>query len=394
MTRYLPEAKLAPGVDRNSITVHDLIALTHGLAGDGPVVIRTAYSGEFTRAQLLDLLQHHAATGAHGTFSYNNLGFNLAGLVLESAYDEPWQDIVHRLVIEPIGMHDTNARVSRMDRGLLAQPHAGTPHGWTTAPLGKEDANMHAAGGHFASARDMARYLAVHIGEGTIDGERVLPAEAIRATHQMRATQNRRFGPYQRFGWAYGWDLGTYGSDTLIHRFGGFTGYRSHVSFMPQHDVGVVVLVNGEGPASAASDLLATHIYDLLLNKPGVRESFGARLDSLTSQLAGYRTGLANHLAERRARLAPLPHPLEHYAGTYTNPLLGTMVWRVVAGGLEVRVGVQQSRAEVYNAADNALRIEVGGGGQVAQFIFPQDGGPARALRLADQEFVRAPAGR
>lgn len=389
MVRYLPEARLPDGVDRESITVRDLIALTHGLNGNGPVVMRTAYTGEFTKVELLDLLRHHASTGEHGSFSYNNLGYNLAGLVLEAVYGEPWQDVVDRLVVQPIGMGSTTARLSELDPDGIAWPHDGTPDGWARTPIGKDDRNLHAAGGHFASARDMARYLAAHIGAGVVDGTRVLPAEPVLETHRDRVEQDRQFGPFHRHGWGYGWDLGTYAGDTLVHRFGGFGGYRSHVSFMPAHEVGVVVLVNGSGPASAAADLLATHIYDLLLAKPAAADGFPVRLDSLASRLPEYRTAQAAELERRRARLAPLPHPLEAYAGTYVSPLLGTMEWRVVAGGLELGMGVVQSRAEVYNAAENALRIEVGGSGQVATFVFDAAGGPARAVRLAGQEFAR-----
>lgn len=316
MLRYLPGAQFAPGVDRESITVRDLITLTHGLAGDGPVVLRTAYTGEFTRDLLLDLLRYHAPTGEHGSFAYNNLGYNLLGMVLESVYDEPWQDIVQRMVVDPVGMRGTSAYLTRVDRDRIALPHSPTPDGWTVIEPGKDDANMHAAGGHFASARDLGRYLAAH-------------------------------------------------------------------------GVGVVVLVNGGGPASVGADLLATHIYDLVLDRPGARESFPARLDSLVMQADAYRRDLAAQLASRATRLAPLPHPLETYAGTYDNPILGRMDWRVLAGGLEMRMGVVLSRAEIFDAAQNALRIVLGGSGQVAQFVFPEGGGQATGVRLGGQLFTR-----
>lgn len=390
MLRYLPAAQFAPGFDGQSITVRDLITLTHGLAGDGPVVLRTAYTGEFTRDLLLDLLRYHAPTGEHGSFAYNNLGYNLLGMVLESVYDEPWQDIVQRMVVGPVGMRGTSAYLTRVDRDRIALPHSPTPDGWTVTALGKDDANMHAAGGHFASARDLGRYLAAHISGGLVDGERVLPEQPVRETHRLHVTQDREFGPFHRFGWGYGWDLGTYGADTLIHRFGSFDGYRSHVSFMPQHGVGVVVLVNGGGPASAGADLLATHIYDLVLDKPGARERFPARLDSLVMQADAYRRDLAAQLASRAARLAPLPHRLENYAGMYDNPILGRMDWRVLAGGLEMRMGLVLSRAEIFDAAQNALRIVLGGSGQVAQFVFPEGGGLATGVRLGGQLFTRA----
>ncbi|HUF27467.1 MAG TPA: serine hydrolase [Gemmatimonadaceae bacterium] len=391
MVRYLPAARLPDGVARESITVRDLLTLTHGLAGDGPVVLRTAYTGQFTTAQLLDLLRYHRATGAHGTFSYNNLGYNLLGLVLESVYGAAWQDVVHRLVIEPLGLARTTARLSSLPPDVIALPHDWTPAGFARAELGKADANMHAAGGHFASAHDLARYTAAHVSGGIVDGQRVLPAAPVLATREQRIGQQRQFGPFHRFGWGYGLDLATYDGDTLVSRFGSFSGYRSHVSFMPRHEIGVVVLVNGGGPAFDVADIVATYIYDRLLGKPGLEARYGARVDSLTRQAQESRRVMAAHLAERRARLAPLPYPLSRYAGTYENALLGRMEWRVVAGGLEMTLGVVHSRAEVFDASKHQLRIEVGGGGQVAEFRFPEAGGPARGVRLAGQEFARAP---
>ena len=52
--RHSTETSWAP-VARESIRVRDLVTLTHGLAGSGPVVLRTAYTGPFTTEQLLDL---------------------------------------------------------------------------------------------------------------------------------------------------------------------------------------------------------------------------------------------------------------------------------------------------------------------------------------------------
>lgn len=109
------------------------------------------------------------------------------------------------------------------------------------------------------------------------------------------------------------------------------------------------MLVNGDGPAALAADLLATYIYDRLRGKAAVEDTFAARIDTLGGRMEEARRGPAAHLAERKARLAPLSHPREQYAGIYENARSGRMEWRVVANGLEVRMGVAQSRAEVYD---------------------------------------------
>jgi CubicO group peptidase (beta-lactamase class C family) len=389
MVRYLPNAQLAEGVPREAITLHHLLSLTHGLDGGGPVVLRTAFTGDFTRDDLLALLRYHRPEGDFGRFRYNNLGYNLLGLVLEARYGTGWKEVVHREVLDPVGMGSTTAYPSRLPPDQLALPHDDGPEGFERIDLAKDDANAHAAGGHFTTARGLARYLAAHISGGLVEGQRVLPEEAVLATHRQQVAQDREFGPFHRYGWAYGWDLGTYEGDTLVHRFGGFSGFRSHMSFMPQHRVGAVVLVNGGGAASSAAHLMATYVYARLLGKPEVETRYATRLDSLVVSAAESRRAAARHLAERRARLAPLPHPLEAYAGVFESPVLGRMEWRVIAGGLEMRMGVVRSRAEVFDAGANRLRVEIGGRGTVATFSFPEGGGLAASVSAAGQEFVR-----
>jgi len=392
MVRYLPDAVLPEGVERESIRVEDLITLTHGLSGDGPVVLRTAYTGEFTRDELMELVRYHAPTGNRGRFEYNNLGFNLLGMVLESIFDASWKEVVAREVTRPLGMTRTHADVSAYGPDETAMPHAVDPAGgFTRVSLQKDDSNMHAAGGHFATAGDLARYLAAHLTGGIVAGRPALPSAPIRATHVLRAEQDRQFGPYHRHGWGYGWDLGTLRGDTLIHRFGGFPGYRSHVSFMPKRDLGVVVLTNGDGPASAASDLLATFIYDRLAGGGDIRATYEAGLAEAEEQAGAARAGLAAHLAERRARMAPLPHPLQDYAGTFENALLGRITFLKIGSALEFRAGEARSQVEVFDAAANRLRVEIGGSGTVVTFRLPDEDGLAAAVELSGQVFTRVP---
>ncbi|MFW6202473.1 MAG: serine hydrolase domain-containing protein, partial [Gemmatimonadota bacterium] len=363
MVRYLPDAILPAGVSRESITVHDLLALTHGLDGGGPIVFRTAFTGQLADARLQELLRHHEPTGTAGTFDYNNLGYNLLGMVLEARFGAGWKDVVRREVLAPVGMDATHAELSTYEPDRIAMPHDLFPErGFRRIRLAKDDSNLHAAGGHFATPRDMARYLAAHISGGRVEGERVLPPAPVALTHRLHVSQDRDFGPFHRHGWGYGWDLGSYEGDTLVHRFGAFAGYRSHVSFMPEHDLGVVVLVNGGGSASPAADLLATYIYDRMLGQPDLGSRYAERLDGLTARVDAYLDGLAEQLAERRARLAPLPRDLTDYAGTYENAVLGRMEFRVVADGLEMWMGAARSRAEVYDASENQLRIVIGSG--------------------------------
>lgn len=396
ITAYVPELRFQPPLDADSVTVHDLLTMTHGIQqGLGPVVFRTAFTGDFTREQLVDALRDYGPSPTGRRFAYGNLGYNLLGMVLESTGSGSWKEIVRQEVLDPFGMDQTTGYVSRIPAERIAQPHGFLPDGFERIPLGKADANMHAAGGHFATARDLGRFVAVHLsGSAEGSGGTVPSRSALQSMQRQHVEQDRQFLSLHRFGWGYGWDLGTYEGETVVHRFGGFSGYHSHLSFMPRHGIGVVVLVNGGGPSAMTADLLATYVYDRLLGKAGLEDAHAAHIDSTRERLDEARRGLAAHLAERKARLAPLSHPLAHYAGVYESPRFGRMEWRVVANGLEVRMGVAWSRAEVFDASEDMLRAELAGGGNVVDFEFPPDGGPASSVIIrtgpdTGEEFLR-----
>jgi len=289
-------------------------------------------------------------------------------------------------------MASTSARLSTLDPERIALPHALAPlvpgDGWARIPLAKADANLHAAGGHFTTAHDLIRFVAAHASGGRVEGERVFPAAPIASVHEPRVPQDRDFGPFHRTGWGYGWDVATWEGRTIVQRFGAFSGYRSHMSFEPATGMGVVVLTNGGGIASRAADLVATYVYDRLAGREDLEAEYARGLAELEAKRGEWQQGLEAHLAERAARLAPLSHPLEDFAGTYESPKLGRIVWQVVAGGLEARAGVAGSRAEVYDAAKDQLRIDIGGG-TVAAFAFPEGGGPATAVVIQGERFER-----
>jgi CubicO group peptidase (beta-lactamase class C family) len=389
VARYLPALGGHDRLNAESITLRDLLMMSHGIEDSGPVGFRTAYSGEFSAELLLELLAGYRQSGPGGQFRYANLGYNILGLVLAPHHRDGWKDVVKREVLDPLGMRETSARVSDFDARVIALPHDYRADGtFRRIRLGKADTNMHAAGGHFATARDLARFVAAHASAGRVDGVHVFPPEVIASAHRKHIEQNRRSWPFDRFGWGYGWDLSTYGDETIVHRFGGFSGYRSHMSFMPARGTGVVVLVNGSGPATAA-DVMATFIYDRLSGRPHVDAAHKLGMADLRARADALKTSLANDIAERQARRVPLPRPLQDYAGVYENARYGRMEWRVVGGELESRMGVAHTSTEVFAAKQHQLRVEFLGSGEVVEFGFPTGGGPARTVQYRGETFER-----
>lgn len=388
LSKTLPDVALHEGLSPDSITLRDLLTHTHGIGGFGPVVFRTAFTGDFTPEQIRALLAIHRPDKNGRAFTYGNIGYNVGGWVLEVETGRDWKTVVRETVLEPAGMTRTTAHRSTLDDSDLAMPHEPTLEGFQRIYFSKGDANMHAAGGHLATAEDLARWLSLHLSGGRLDGRQVYSEAVVAETHRLQATQDRDFGPIHRFGWGLGWDLGTWKGDTLIHRFGSYSGFRSHMSFMPAADLGVVVLVNDGDLGSYLADMVAFLAYDLLRDTHD-DAAFSASLAAYRERAAGAREQLAAERAERAARPQTLPHPLDAYTGAFANEMLGTMVFRRSGDGLTVAMGLQQSAVEVYDGEKNQLRVELTGGGGVVTFQFDPGGDRASGLTFGGFPFER-----
>jgi CubicO group peptidase (beta-lactamase class C family) len=389
LSRALPRARIHPQVAADQITLRDLLTHTHGIQPGGPVDFRAAFTGDVTNEQLLDVLRFHGPASTGRAFVYSNLGYNIFGLVIDTRFKEGWKAVIHREVFAPLGMRSTTASMSKTDKNRLALPYElrqGRPE---RVEYAKYDENMHPAGGHVSTAQDLARYLLAHINGGRIDGQQALPESAIRATHQLQVPQNRKFGSFDRFGWGLGWDLARYNGDTTLQRFGGFQGFFSHVSFMPERKVGVIVLANGGDASGVVADAVATHAYDRVLGKSGIEQRADARLAALTDELARARAALAKDLATRQARPQMTLLPLETYAGTYESPAFGRMVWTLSDGRLQVQMGKARGEIEVYNGAEHQFRLALSGAASVVTFRVAPGANRPHELQFMNQLFAR-----
>ena len=386
LSHYLPHVQMHPELSADDISLRDLLTMSHGIEPIGPVDVRTAFTGDFTYPELQTLLRHHPPAQDGRDFRYSNLGYNVFSLVLEDRFRGGWKQVVRDTVLLPLQMNSTTAFVTQADRVRLAMPYRSRGSGLERLRYAKHDETMQAAGGHISTANDMARFVVAQLGAGRSGGRQVFPSRVIEDTQHPHVAQDRRFGPYERYGWGLGWDLARYDEDMVIQRFGGFSGFSSHVSFMPEHDLGVVVLANAGGPAGMLGDMVARFAYRRVLGESGVDARFDEELRGTMEMINSFS---GRDLATRRARAQTTPLPLAAYAGEYTSPVLGRMRWTWEEDRLLVRWGVAESTVEVYDGAQYQLRVELLGGGAVVTFDVPNGASRPTAFEFLKQTFTR-----
>ena len=391
ITTLLPGVRWPEDVDASRLTLAHFLSHTHHI-NDDAVVLSAAFTGAIPERRWPELIQYGKASG-NDDLVYSNFGYNIAAMVIDRVRPEGWRRFLDNAVNRPAGLRETYTRVSGLDARRIAKPHDVTAAGeFKTLKFEKADATMNSAGGHVATLHDLARWVIVQMDSGRIDGRQVFPREAVALSHRLIARHTRepskRFGPFDREGWAAGWDIGSYMGERMVSRFGSYVTTRSHLSMLPARRIGVVAQANGPA-ASSATDIIAALVYDLEAGRPNARSAAAQRLNELTARLPGLRVQSAKSDSVRRSRQRPLERPLANFAGSYFNKTFGTLIFYETKGGLRFRWGVLEGPTEVYDADRDQLRIEVVGDGRVAAFDFDRNKPTATSVTLGPVRFER-----
>ncbi len=369
MREMFPDLQFT-GFDPGAVSLGDL--LVHGSGVDNPPLVwATAFSGVHDAAsrRALVALSMPDPDAAHGVFKYTNVGYNIASVWMDERFDMPWQAQLDRAIFQPLGMRHTTARISQAEAAgwTLAKPYS-----WASEDprvplyLAKSDDTMQAAGGLVSTAPDLARFLLAQFPDARAGG---LPAAAIRRSHQIRIGLDAKYQDFPRTGYAWGWYAGPYKGKAMLHHFGGFAGFHAHLSFMPAEGIGLVVLNNEDVLGTQLTNLIADHVYGLLLGEADLAANSARRFGELQANAQAFRRNTRAKREEIRARAWHLSAPRERYVGTYRHALLGDVVVTPEGpDGLRVRWGRLDAVATGAEPPDH-VRIEfVPNSGQLLAF--------------------------
>ncbi|MCH8348032.1 MAG: beta-lactamase family protein [Proteobacteria bacterium] len=359
---YLPDLAGAPA---GGVTLRQLLSHTHGLQ-EGGLTWRTAFSGQHTPEILLEIVKNMPLSENPNDFSYTNTGYVIASLVLEHHFDKSWKTIVEEEVLKPAGMTLTTAYVSALGDDY-ARPHSwyGIKNPFT---FPKKDNTMHAAGGHFSTASDMARWLQAQLSDGIIDGKQVFAPGVVASTQRPQTSLEAEFYTYKRHHYGFGWYQADYNGHLMYHHFGSFSGYRAHVSFIPELGIGVAVLINDASqPGFYLPDMIANYIYDLAAGVENPEAPYREEI----AKIAGMIQPMVGKSLPERPRNAPDDEA--RYAGSYYNEDFGTISFLMVDRELVVTFGNLSSKTTYKE--NGSIRMELTPyNGTLGEFVEDQNG--------------------
>lgn len=324
---YLPSFLLWDPYATREITVRDLLCHRCGL-GLGAGDLLWWPPSDYDRKEIFKRLRFiKPASSFRSTYAYNNLMYLVAGEVIEAASGLSWEDFITQRILEPLGMKDTSARISDLEKkDNVAATHAEVEGVVRLVKPFLVD-TINPAGGIISNADDMARWVKCHLNEGQIDGgKRLFSERTVRELAMMLVPRPVSPAPPELphlkanfSGYGHGIGLRDYRGWKVLQHTGGLPGYVSQVTMLPDLELGVVVLTNQE--ASEAFGAITYSILDFYLNTPafdwvGAFQKFKERRQKEIREME--KKAEATRDATSKPSL-----PIEKYAGVYRDDWYG-----------------------------------------------------------------------
>lgn len=330
---FMPSFDLGDLWISDHVTIGDLYAHRSGLpdhAGDDLEDIG------YDRSTVLERLALLPKGRFRVDYAYTNFGITAAAEAVATAAGMDWASLSETALYAPLGMTSTSSKhADYMARDNRAASHVSADDGFAVADLRQPDAQS-PAGGVSSSARDMARWMAMVLGRGMAEGERVISEDSLLpaiSAQTIRGAQMDVSARPSAYGFGFNVDTRLSGRVMLSHSGAFSLGASTSAAIIPDLDLGIVVLTNAP-PTGAAEGITASFLD---------RAELGSDSRDWLSAYAPIMAPLSapvGHLVGTEPPASPVPAgPVENYVGTYDNGYFGPASIAAINDSLVLRLG-------------------------------------------------------
>lgn len=177
--------------------------------------------------------------------SYSNPGYGVAGYLIEKVAGEPYEDVIAREILDPLGMTTSSFRLTADDEPLLARGYDGR----SGPPVPLLRIHLRPAGNLHSSPRELATFVQMLLGWGELGEAFVIDPEFLGNMERSQATLASAAGLRNGYGSGIFHMPGL--PYPMLGHNGGIEGFLSSYAYSPSRDVGFVVLLNSTHSSSA-----------------------------------------------------------------------------------------------------------------------------------------------
>jgi CubicO group peptidase (beta-lactamase class C family) len=302
-------------------------------------------------------------TSFRASFAYQNDMYMTASQLVAAKTGMSWRQHVAQSLFVPLGMSRTVT--TQAEKNQLANTAKGNallsdgtlwpiPADWSNSFVADE---VLAAGAIKSSANDMAKWLRLHVNEGTFGGTRLVSADKMHFLHapvmHLLDWYQSEFGHYTGpVGYGGGWMYFGFAPYAFLNHDGTLNGFKSTVGIIPGAKAGIVVLTNmgadfSGNPTLAArsqvSQKIAFRFYDLFLQRDSTAAELSALLDTVRHLSPEGPSPAAVKSQDAPAGAGDVA--FARYVGAYHNPAYGTFYVTLSGETLKILMGPRRIQA-------------------------------------------------
>lgn len=255
----LPDFEMYDKWVEQNMQVKDIMVHRSGLRGQaGTYIPNLGYSREDVY-KMLPLIKPKYSF--RGSYEYNNITFIIAQKIIEKVSGKSWEENVNEIIFEPLEMRSSSLNA----QGFTSSPDVTLPYEFyytgssangdslVVNPLYGEEQALHwltvigPAGSVNSTVRDMSNYIRFHLNRGEYKGVQIISKKGADYLHRGITITSQDSSRTTLYGTC--WFVEQNNRYRVIFHTGTTWGMTALCAFVPEIDMGIMILANSEVPS-------------------------------------------------------------------------------------------------------------------------------------------------
>lgn len=312
---YLSDFKMFDPWVTREFTVTDLMAQRSGLpAHSGDDLAGLGYDRDYLRQSLR---YTKPETSFRSAYTYQNVLYLTTAELVENLTSKSWEENIQEKIFEPLGMSNSSVDMKSFQQARdVAYLHQIRNGRVTALPMDWKYMDWvyiyGPAGGINSNIIDMTKWLRLQMHNGSFEGKQLISKNSTLYMHSSKTIMSPLASVNNEY-YCQGWVYRESRPYPIIWHNGGTLGHHTLVAFVPQANIGMVVLSNLDSVLLPES--LAYRFFDLYFGNPA--RDYSAEALALTKKEQA-------NVSITKQPTSPDPVlPLERYVGNYSDQTYG-----------------------------------------------------------------------
>lgn len=318
---YLPGFQMWDKVASASVTIRDMLCHRTGLGGhDGAWP-----DNGITRIDFLERLRYLEPNMPFRALAqYSNVMYAAVGGIMEAVTGKKWEKLMQEEIFAPLGMTRTFCLMADAEK----EKDCALPYWWNQGLRAVPRWNIDMAGpcgSVMSTAKDMAKWLLLHINNGIWHGNQMLSAASFQDQHRPQIMMDY---PHVQggcsLGYGLGWRVLDYHGHVVQQHTGKIEGYSAFQFYLPENGSGAVFLQNLHAPDNPFIFTVQGLLLDYFLGRDAEDwvSIYTEKREHAPEDM--YHHLEFNLMLPKAVAGTTTSHELAAYVGKYHHPAYGT----------------------------------------------------------------------